>query len=313
MSIELKSCPFCGAAAKLCVADYVDRDNKEIPIVECSQCSAWVKPDDWQSRAPVLRQGEAQPVDFDYPEYREQGMGCGLEDRGITDRYEACRYGFDEALDQFAQMIDGMGPLYRCADADEVERLTRANEALINQRGEAWLERDALRTELTAANDKYQRDVNGLNNEGDPIGGDPAGGYSNEVSCLRARLADVQADSNELFADREVFAAQRDKARELLNRAEHCVSEIAATGRPGAAELAGDIRALRMNSYKPETSAAPRDPCKWTDREVLDFLGVALRNVDLVGTVHLNEIRQGFEYIRDKAASASAEPGVGDE
>lgn len=42
------------------------------------------------------------------------------------------------------------------------------------------------------------------------------------------------------------------------------------------------------------------DPCKWTDQQVLDFLGVALRNVDLVGKVSLSEIRQGFEHMRDQ-------------
>lgn len=57
-------------------------------------------------------QGEAVPVEFDYPEFHSQGMGCGLEDRGITDRYEAMRYGFDEALDQMATILESLGPLY---------------------------------------------------------------------------------------------------------------------------------------------------------------------------------------------------------
>jgi len=48
----------------------------------------------------------------------------------------------------------------------------------------------------------------------------------------------------------------------------------------------------------------PRDPCQWTDLQILDFLGVALRNVDLVGTVKLSEIRQGFEYMRNKQQAA---------
>jgi hypothetical protein len=26
------------------------------------------------------------------PQYHAEGMGCGLEDRGITDRYDACRW-----------------------------------------------------------------------------------------------------------------------------------------------------------------------------------------------------------------------------
>lgn len=60
------------------------------------------------------------PVEIEYPEYSEQGMGCGLEDRGITDRYEAMRYGYDEALDQFARILDGYGPLYTHADTHGV-------------------------------------------------------------------------------------------------------------------------------------------------------------------------------------------------
>lgn len=41
-------------------------------------------------------------VEVEYPHFSDQGMGCGLEDRGITDRYEAMRYGWDEAMDRCA-------------------------------------------------------------------------------------------------------------------------------------------------------------------------------------------------------------------
>lgn len=34
------------------------------------------------------------------PQYHDEGMGCGLEDRGISDRYDACRYGWDEAMER---------------------------------------------------------------------------------------------------------------------------------------------------------------------------------------------------------------------
>jgi hypothetical protein len=33
-------------------------------------------------------------------------MGCGLEDRGITDRYDAMRHGWDEAMERvYAEVI----------------------------------------------------------------------------------------------------------------------------------------------------------------------------------------------------------------
>lgn len=54
----------------------------------------------------------AEMVEIDYPDFHWQGMGCGLEDRNITDRYEAMRYGWEAALDRVAEDIDSLGPLY---------------------------------------------------------------------------------------------------------------------------------------------------------------------------------------------------------
>lgn len=42
------------------------------------------------------------------PEYHDQGMGCGLEDRGITDRYEAMGYGWDQALERVCSELPEM-------------------------------------------------------------------------------------------------------------------------------------------------------------------------------------------------------------
>lgn len=44
------------------------------------------------------------------PQYHEAGMGCGLEDRGITDRYEAMRHGWDNAMERI------YGEVIPCAD-----------------------------------------------------------------------------------------------------------------------------------------------------------------------------------------------------
>lgn len=40
--------------------------------------------------------------------YHPEGMGCGIEDRGITDRYEACEYGWDEAIEAVTEVINNM-------------------------------------------------------------------------------------------------------------------------------------------------------------------------------------------------------------
>ena len=55
-----------------------------------------------------------EPVEIDFPEYHSFGMGCGLEDRGITDRYAAMKYGWEEALDLMAEELEHLGPLYQC-------------------------------------------------------------------------------------------------------------------------------------------------------------------------------------------------------
>lgn len=41
------------------------------------------------------------------PEYHSQGMGCGLEDRCITDRYEAMEHGWGQAMERvYAEHIN---------------------------------------------------------------------------------------------------------------------------------------------------------------------------------------------------------------
>ncbi len=35
----------------------------------------------------------------------DRGLFCGLEDRDITDRYDACRHGYDKALDKVQEWI----------------------------------------------------------------------------------------------------------------------------------------------------------------------------------------------------------------
>jgi hypothetical protein len=52
-----------------------------------------------------LKEWEAFREEFQSIEYHSQGMGCGIEDRGITDRYEACAHGWDQAMDRVAEIM----------------------------------------------------------------------------------------------------------------------------------------------------------------------------------------------------------------
>lgn len=74
--------------------------------------------------------------EFEEPEYHDQGMGCGLEDRGIHDRYQAMEYGWDQAVERCIERIPE--ELYtrpanvaaleaRIAELTEAEQLARAD------------------------------------------------------------------------------------------------------------------------------------------------------------------------------------------
>ncbi|HCX5947930.1 TPA: hypothetical protein OZV81_001196 [Escherichia coli] len=72
------------------------------------------------------------------PQYHDEGMGCGLEDRGITDRYDACRYGWDEAMERV------YGEVIPCAeelDFPATDRIVAEVEARGVEKAVAHLEK----------------------------------------------------------------------------------------------------------------------------------------------------------------------------
>lgn len=46
-----------------------------------------------------------EPTEITHPELNQSALGCGVEDRGITDRYEAAEYGFLDALRKVAEWL----------------------------------------------------------------------------------------------------------------------------------------------------------------------------------------------------------------
>ena len=74
-------------------------------------------------------------------------------------------------------------------ESENVRIHSRADELIACLEGEI-AKRDAR---IMGLESQYQRDVYGLNNEGDPIGGEPAGGYANDNARLRAELAAIKA------------------------------------------------------------------------------------------------------------------------
>jgi hypothetical protein len=62
--------------------------------------------DQLAARVEELEQAVSYSLDVEnIPEYHDEGMGCGLEDRGITDRYEAMSYGWEKAMDRFCSEL----------------------------------------------------------------------------------------------------------------------------------------------------------------------------------------------------------------
>ncbi|WP_130973384.1 hypothetical protein [Klebsiella pneumoniae] len=110
------------------------------------------------------------------PQYHDEGMGCGLEDRGITDRYDACRYGWDEAMERI------YGEVIPCADeldfsatdaylagikADGVEEFSKTLEgaADICGKSKSWEAQEHL-FDLAAIGLEFARQLReGVNND----------------------------------------------------------------------------------------------------------------------------------------------------
>jgi len=44
----------------------------------------------------------------DQSNYHHQGMGCGLEDKGITDRYDAMYHGYECAMEEVHEFLKGL-------------------------------------------------------------------------------------------------------------------------------------------------------------------------------------------------------------
>jgi hypothetical protein len=46
-----------------------------------------------------------EPIELIWPELHCQALGCGVEDRGIHDRYEAAEYGWQDGADKVMEAV----------------------------------------------------------------------------------------------------------------------------------------------------------------------------------------------------------------
>jgi hypothetical protein len=69
------------------------------------------------------------------PEYHDCGMGCGLEDRGITDRYEAMYHGWESAMGRvYSEVIPDAMPETPATDAAIAAIEARGVDQLIERK-----------------------------------------------------------------------------------------------------------------------------------------------------------------------------------
>jgi len=126
---------------------------------------------------------------------------CNIKTPDISFHSANCRYVKLEYIiaqcEDFRAFVPASGVAKLAELRAEIERLQGLVSASEAHRyrvcGELLAERDRLAAELDAAHDKYQRDVFGLNNEGDPIGGDPPSGLKQRADKAEAELAAANA------------------------------------------------------------------------------------------------------------------------
>lgn len=92
--------------------------------------------------AALAAMPKPEPIEIHWPEYHYSGMGCGLEDRGIRDRYDAMRYGWDCAVECCMEAVPE-DPLYTTPPAPAVsvkalEWNAEANGDFIAQSAVGW-------------------------------------------------------------------------------------------------------------------------------------------------------------------------------
>lgn len=107
-------------------------------LAEVERLAAQVAPSSAHSASLC---GDVEPFVFEEYPYNSEAMGCGLEDRDITDRYEAMAYGWSAAMERAAEAIpDDLYP------ASTVAALKAERDALRARVAE--LEKDTARLEF---------------------------------------------------------------------------------------------------------------------------------------------------------------------
>lgn len=118
---------------------------------------------------------------------------------------------------------------------------------------------------------------------------------------LYSEACQASYDFGEMQQQIDTLRAQLSKRDALLRKAQSFVEAWDDDSQEWM-DLSSAISNALSGSAEPSPPVERDDPCNWNDQQVMDFLGVALRNVDLQGEVRLSEIRQGFQFMKERSA-----------
>lgn len=111
--------------------------------------------------------GEPEVISIVEPQYYDEDMGCGLEDRNITDRYEAMQHGWDCCVQRFLEQIPDDIELVDRAHVTrlqaEVENRTSQLCMSRTQLGVSLRRNENLQSELTKARELIGAMTKGFN------------------------------------------------------------------------------------------------------------------------------------------------------
>lgn len=108
------------------VDDVTNHADAEVtPLYEMAATKAEVAP---AGEYPPL----PEPLEIDWPELHSQALGCGVEDRGLRDRYECAEYGWQDGVDKAVECVPD--ELY---DADQMRTYADATCAMRAQAAHA--------------------------------------------------------------------------------------------------------------------------------------------------------------------------------
>ncbi len=115
--MKLEPCPFCGRDDFLSIIEEEIADYNE-KVVVCDMCGAKAFLDDnlgWNNRPGEEETKKAARVEAEQALADElnnpggdyyTGLRCGVEDRQISDRYEAAEYGWDQAFSYIESVLE---------------------------------------------------------------------------------------------------------------------------------------------------------------------------------------------------------------